>query len=113
MADEKLPTNLQWIADRVCPLLKGAKVENFLKLYLTEEGETILKRFVSDETCITLFFGASLKDMSVWESAPPAQNKKKVRAYRTAAVHKSHAHRRMSPPRGDAQGGRRHRHWDP
>ena len=67
----------KWISDRVVPLLKS-KAEFFDKLVQTEEGETILKDFCTNESTMKLFFAAAAKEMFVWTELPSNHKKKCV-----------------------------------
>jgi len=73
---------IEWIRDRVVPLLK-TKPEYFDKLTTTEEGE-VIKRFVNEDGITKLFFTAGAKDMTVSEKQPDDKSKKKaVFAFKT------------------------------
>ena len=77
-----LEPRLKWISDRVCALLK-AKPELFEKIYVTEEGETLLKRFINDDSCTRIFFLGGAKEMTCSEAFPQAGKKKVVFCQKT------------------------------
>lgn len=67
---------LMVLAERVCPLIK-AKTEMFAKLVAAEDTGDILRKFVSEESMLMLFFTAGAKDMTVTDKLPDSKAKKK------------------------------------
>ena len=70
---------LNWICDKVCPLIKGNK-GMFDKLVATEDGE-IIRTFVNSEGMMRLFFIGGAKDMTVMEKLPDDKMTKKKVAF--------------------------------
>ena len=85
MGDVVIDPKAQWIADKVCGLLR-IKDELFVKLMAVEESEAMVNTFLNSESSTILFFTGSAKEMSVMEKIPAQQKKKVVYVLKTGEV---------------------------
>ena len=87
MADGPIDPRMTFLEQKVCGLLR-AKPELFQKLVASEEEGDKVRRFVNDDSCMTIFFQGGAKEMTVYLDQPPPHNKKKVAFVQKTGEHK-------------------------